>query len=144
MFKIHFPQSAAHSEKVNMIARGEIVLGGFRENFESCLSFWNRDRYEQQWREGVTHFVMSGTNSCLITSINDPTTSTFFVWWLLYPEGQDCVLQNHLLFLDQLPAPFEISKAYEFVPARQSMSEEGEPISEWRVSKLSLENWMTR
>ena len=52
----------------------------------------------------------------------------------MYCEGHDVFLQNHLLFLDQIDGVFDPSQPYAHIPSRETVSEDGEPISEWKIT----------
>ena len=116
------------------LAFGEIRLNDFVENFESPLTFWDAAHYEQQWKDGIARLLKGAQRSCVITSIVDPQNEAdcFGVWWTLYRDGEYVVAHNQLLLTEVL-GRFDPENPYEFIPARASVSPDGEPISEWRV-----------
>lgn len=115
------------------LALGEIALDDLVESFETWLTFWDTDQYENQWREGIHRLLEGAPRSCLITSISDPNCEWFGVWWKLYREGEYVVVQNQLLLSKVPGCNFNSKNPYEFIPDRSSFSEDGVPVSEWRI-----------
>jgi hypothetical protein len=77
-----------------------------------------------------------------ITSITEPAHANFITWWPVYRIGPTVFIQNHLLFLEQLPTNFDVSDPYVHVPERHQFSEEGECVSEWEIPALALERFL--
>jgi hypothetical protein len=61
---------------------GEIALDDYLEHFQSRV-------------------VNRRVNSCLITSLHDPSEIEVITWWVLYPIGRTVYVQDCLLPLDQ-------------------------------------------
>jgi hypothetical protein len=40
-----------------------------------------------------------------MTSMTDPRTSNFLVYWPMYREGEDVYIQNAIIFLDEIAGP---------------------------------------
>lgn len=117
-----------------LVAIGALVLGAQREYFESVLGFWGLDDYKASWTTGLRRLVAGASTSCLATLVIDPPTANFIEVWPLYREGSDVYVQNRLLFLDQLSHEFDPAAPWESVSPRSVVSEDGQRISEWRVS----------
>jgi hypothetical protein len=66
------------------VAIGQIALGTFVEEFEMALTTWNRERYEQQWREGIQRILNGASKSCLITSFWGDKDAFGGEWWRMY------------------------------------------------------------
>ena len=113
---------------------GEIVIGNFRERFETPLDYWAIKDYESQWKEALRRTIEGNGKSCLITSMNDPQTSNFYIWWPIYREDESVFIQNHLFFLEEALEPFDFYNPYKSVRERITINEEGQEISEWMVS----------
>lgn len=141
MFAIEFKSDAApHRQPSEPGSRyGQITLGDFRETFISVQTFWDAARYEVHWREALDRIVRDGRDSCLITSIAGPDKSHILFWWPLYRDGDSVLVQNSILFLDDLPERFNPERPFRSVPVRTTVSEDGDPISEWRVSVADVE-----
>jgi hypothetical protein len=134
-FSIRFlPDSSQDIEHGPIEAAGEIVLGGFRELFLASLSFWTRVQYEAHWREALNRIVTKESPSCLITTMYDPVIANFIWWWPMYREAEEILVQNHLLLLTELKERFDPNNPYRFISEYGNRSEDGEPISEWKVS----------
>ena len=76
------------------VRHGRIQLGGFSELFEAALEYWTTEDYEQQWIAGISRVIEESAASCLITSLTDPLTTNFFMWWPIYVEGETAIFQN--------------------------------------------------
>jgi hypothetical protein len=124
---------------------GSIKIGDFEERFESSLEFWTKPLYECQWSGGVKRIVDGAPSSCLITSITNPRTANFIEWWALYRlSAREVAVQNQLLFLDALQSPFDELNPYLSIGERKTVSENGQSISEWRISVESLRDFLRR
>ncbi len=125
------------------LAVGRITVGtDFSEKFEADLSYWDRSRYEEDWRTNVRRLVEGAERAVLLTSITAPTTANFFFWWPLYRVGEAVHVQNQLLFLDELTAPFDPARSWDFVADRETVNEDGLRISEWQCSLSDLRSWL--
>jgi hypothetical protein len=116
-------------------AYGRITIGEFTELFQSPLTFWKDTDYQTHWLVSLRRLLNGHERSCLITSITDPTVSSYLFWWPCYRVGTQVIFQNQLLFFDKLAEPFRVENPYRFVSNRETFSDEdGLPISEWAVS----------
>ena len=128
---IHFINKTNYGADV---AVGEVALDDFVERFEASLIFWDTDRYESQWRQGIDRLLDGAPKSCLITSILEPKYEHFRTWWVLYRDGQQVLVQNQLLLLDVFGSGFDPDQPYASIRDRVSLSAEGERISEWSIN----------
>jgi hypothetical protein len=129
-------------EQDPMVAIGVIRLGEDRECFESVLGFWGLDDYKAIWAAGLWRLVAGASTSCLATSVTDPSCSNFVEVWPLYREESDVYVQNQLLFLDQLQHELNPIAPWESVSPRSVVDEDGQRISEWRVSINDIEEFL--
>jgi hypothetical protein len=120
------------------LTKGQIRIGDFAELFEASLLYWSVEDYKKQWRQGLSRLLFEQKQSCLITSMYDPSDANFIFWWVLYPEGDTVYIQNHLLFLDQLDTAFSLSKLYDYIYPRETINEDGRKISEWSISTEAI------
>ena len=51
----------------------------------------------------------------------------------MYRVDQKVIIQNGILFFDQLQQPLDIENPHSSVLERETISEEGLPISEWET-----------
>jgi hypothetical protein len=125
-----------------VFALGSLSLGAFLEDFHASLSYWDRDRYLAQWREGLDRLVNGEIRSAVVTSMYDPRIADYIFWWPMYAIGDSIHLQNQILFLNDLGEPFDEAEPYRFVRERETISEDGQPISEWTVSLSDIETFL--
>ena len=123
---------------------GEIRIGEFRERFEVALEFWREADYREQWIQALRSCCIDKKESALITSITSPQTANFVFWWLLYPLSDEVVIQNQILMLDQLQAPFKLECPWEHIPIRNTLTEDGDEVSEWSVAYSDLQDFLQR
>jgi len=62
----------------------------------------------------------------------------------MYRVDDTVFVQNQILFLNQLSAPFDERDPFSFVSERKSVNDEGEPLSEWCVQVEELESFLTQ
>ena len=117
----------------DLVVKGTLMLGDFKEDFYASLSYWDRDRYLLQWKSALERLLDGGVNSAIVTTMYDPSTANFIIWWVMYAVGGEIRVQNQILFLDELERPFDESDLYSFIPEREMQSENGYRISEWVV-----------
>jgi len=129
-------------EEDPLVVNGELKLGDDREYFQSILGFWGVDDYLQSWTEGLQRLLAGASISCLATSVIDPSNANFVEVWPLYREQSDVYVQNRLLFLDQLSHEFDPSEPWNSVDPRSVVNEDGQRISEWRVSLSDVREFL--
>jgi CdiI N-terminal domain len=129
-------------EQDPLVATGELRLGKDHENFQSVLGFWSVDEYQQSWTAGLQRLLAGESTSCLATSVSDPASANFVEVWPLYRRGPDVFVQNSLLFLDQLSHEFDPAAPWQSVAPRSVVDEDGQVISEWRVSVDDIRDFL--
>jgi hypothetical protein len=125
------------------LARGRLVLADFAEVFEASLEPWDRRAYRRHWREAITRIIDGSERSALVTSWHDPASANFIRWWPMYRRGPAVVFHEHLLIIEDLPGGLPID-LFEAVPSYASTTDEGEPISEWRLPVDALADYLGR
>lgn len=113
---------------------GTIQIDDFKESFQADLSYWSKSDYERHWVRAAK-VLQEGSPVFFITSITDPATSNFIRSWACYPIKRELIFQEHILFLEDLKKPFDLDKPHSHVLPYESLTEEGEAISEWRTSR---------
>jgi len=114
--------------------KGQICIGKYKEDFEMALDFWSLDEYRQQLHEGLER-LKDHNQSCLITNF-ETTRTPMIDWWILYKVGSTVYVQNELIAGDCLQTflnrgEFNRETCYDFIEPRQTVTEDGEKISEW-------------
>ncbi|MGW7350327.1 hypothetical protein [Streptomyces sp. NPDC054784] len=97
------------------------------------LSVWCVADYRRHWRRALRRLGGSGESavSCLIFSVAEPESGNFVFCWPLYREGDLVVVQNSVIFLDELNPAFDPDRPWLSVGPRESVDEDGNKISEW-------------
>ncbi|MBV9025015.1 MAG: hypothetical protein JO362_14775 [Streptomycetaceae bacterium] len=131
-FNIKFTGETAEDD--DLVAVGEITLGEDWERFHAPIDYWSTRDYEQSWRIALNRLVDGEEVSCLITSMFEAKYSNFLTIWPLYRIGNQVHVQNELLFPEDLDKPFNASEPWLSVGPRETVSDDGRPISEWVVS----------
>lgn len=121
---------------------GMIMIGSFQERFLVPLDYWTASDYEGHWKQAATRILQSSTSSCMVTSMYDPATANFIIWWPMYRVGDTVFIQNQILFLDSLSSPFNPNDPFSSIPERRTINEDGEEISEWSVLVKDLESFL--
>jgi hypothetical protein len=140
MFAIHFDATGAPD--AGNVAVGTIVLGSYRETFESPLHMWRRGGYERHWALAVRRLVDGAETTALITELYDPVTANFIKWWPAYRFGEEVRFHNQLLFMESLGSPLDPADVYRHVPPYAQTNEDGDRISEWSVPLASLQRFL--
>lgn len=133
-FSISFVEDNSLPERQDDLKLGKLILGDYEEHFESSLSYWSMEDYRNHWEHALHRIVYESNKSCLITAINNPSSSNYLYWWPLYKNGSSVFIQNQILFLKQIKPNFDPNNPYLNVPDRKTINEEGQEISEWELS----------
>jgi hypothetical protein len=119
--------------------KSQITIGDFKESFIMPLDSWTSKEYKRQWQEGLERIKQEDT-SCLITAVRTLEKRPRIELWILYKVGGMIFIQNHLLggkiFKERavnLPA-FDTKTCYLYIPPRETLTDEGEKLSEWSLS----------
>lgn len=124
---------------------GRIVVGDFAETFRADLTFWGPGHYESSWAHALRRLEEADvTTSCLVSSITDPKTANFIICWPLYRVRDEVVVQNSLIFLDELDREFDPESPWLSVRSREVMDEDGNRISEWRTDIAAVREFGRR
>lgn len=149
-FSIHFERllEIKDSSFSETYLSGVICLGEFREEFASSLSYWIRDDYENQWREGIERILSGDLDaSAIVVDIMSPyKTDSTLSWWLMYVEGEFVCFQEHILDFGRLPKGFQRRNLYSYIPSRHETKSDCSELapSEWVLEKRELEEWIVR
>ena len=117
----------------DLLLSGRISIGDFSESFHASLSYWDRDKYISQWRDGLKGLKTDGDKSILVTNMYDPKKANFVFAWVLYLIDGMIHIQNNVVFLDETDQPLDENNLQRYVPPREKYSADGEKISEWVI-----------
>ena len=118
------------------------VFGDHHERWEAPLAFWREPDCEAQWREGVTRIVDGAETSRLVTVMTGPGAGQLAQFWTLYRFGEEVAVHEQL-WLESEQGLLDPAKLYD-VAGRygKSLSKDGTPPSEWRLSLSDLRDWL--
>lgn len=142
MFSISFDQELMPLRRAPKKMAATIILGDFKENFVASGTYWCKEQYLKQWIEAIGLILEGRFQSCLITSMHNPSNANFINWWPMYLMGQEIIFQNQILFLAELPEPFDELNPYKYISPRRTHTEDGEVISEWHISRHDLSDFI--
>jgi hypothetical protein len=121
-----------------LAARGLITFGEFSEEFVAPLTFWTMDDYRRQWREAAGRILNGNERSCFVAAMRvSPHDGAVFLW-PAYRDGEAVHIQHKLLLPEIVKGIFDTSNPYAQISERRTMTEGGEPISEWQVSVADI------
>jgi hypothetical protein len=122
---------------------GRICLDEFEEYFPINITFWSADQYRAQWREALKRICEGADTSCLLTSVDRPDgADTFFDSWFIYRFGAEVVFHNKLLLAEKVGDDFSLDRLCNSAPCYNAISEDGAPISEWRMPLMAVEEFL--
>ncbi|GLW91215.1 hypothetical protein [Actinokineospora globicatena] len=123
---------------------GCITIGESREYFQAPLDYWGLADYRRSWSVALRKLVDGElATSCLLVSVTDPASANFIGSWPLYREGEQVFLQERLIFMDQLDAPFDIDRPWLSIDPRETVNEDGMRISEWTTDIQSIRDFLS-
>jgi hypothetical protein len=117
----------------------------FCETFVMALDYWTVEDYRQQWAEGLER-IKTHDASCLVASAQNPATSPYILWWLLYRVEGEIFIYNHLVVWEDYTElignkPFTPSTCYDFIKPRLIKDDDGETYSEWVIDANTVGNF---
>jgi hypothetical protein len=138
MFLVDFIDDFSCSHRVQNTELGEIVIGEHREFFHASLSYWNRDQYLNQWKEGLEKICTHRACSSVITDMYDPKSSNIAQWWVFRPEQDIVFVRNELVFLEKVDSQLFEQNIYQYIQEKPSAKNKGRKISEWQIKISEL------
>jgi hypothetical protein len=125
---------------------GEIMLGDFTERFYASTTYWLKSNYYKQWEYAVRSIVDGPDNAKagLITCMYDPQNANFIHCWPMFREGDRVHFRNNLLFLEDLPKPFDVDKVASYIGDHATTSDDVTKPSEWVIEISDLKDWLRK
>ena len=120
---------------------GFLEMEGGREYFLSSLYEWSADDYRTQWHDALIKLFNGEERVGLITSYVSPENSSYLNWWILYRCKDDVIIQNQVLFYDQLPSEFSLDKLQSYISPR-IIDGSSQGVSEWFVSIFDVQEFL--
>jgi hypothetical protein len=141
MFDIEFvsdsPEPADNEQPDAMVLRGRTTIGDFTETFLAPLDFWNREDYERQWMEAARRLLDGADRTGFFTEAR-------WRWWTMWLEGDEVIVHEQILVPEALIEPLDPTDPYHQIGVRRAHSEDGEPISEWRLAVSDIREFVER
>ena len=123
-------------------AAGLLVMGESKEGFCSSLYHWSKRQYESQWQRAFDVLLNESPKAALIIEYIRPDAASQLEWWDMYREGETVYLQNQVLFYAQLREPFSLDAPFASLRDRETISADGQPISEWSVALSEIKEFV--
>ncbi|HEX6052951.1 MAG TPA: hypothetical protein VFZ21_26975 [Gemmatimonadaceae bacterium] len=102
-----------------------------------------RAAYERQWLGAARRLVSGADRAMFLVSYSGPQAAFHFAW-PAWRDGDRVRIQNWLVLTEQLPAPFDPEQADLSVRERETVTEDGDPISEWEVRMADVRDFVKR
>lgn len=120
--------------------RGTIIIGDFRESFTASFHFWRPEQYLENWCNSLRLMLNGSARGCFITNMNSDLKGNngYGMSWEFFRVDKDIVFHNRLIMPE---APIEGLASLNpepWVEERETVTEDGFPISEWRVRRENL------
>lgn len=125
-------------------ASGRMILGKTMEDFLSNLALWSKEDYKSHWKRELKALFEGAPKVALIVSFNDPEAAWNMEIWPVYRDGEYAHFQNHFPLYSDLPRDFKIMELSSYIKDRATFTEDGDQISEWRVSMRDIEIFLQR
>jgi len=117
-----------------------IKLGDFSERFVAPIGLWQRVDYERQWIDGARRLIEGKRESAFVAEAGR-------LWWTAWRVGQQVLVQQRLLVDDSMARAWAADLQdlpYNLVGQRDTVSNDGEPLSEWKVTLPDLRAFVSR
>ena len=116
-----------------------------RENFRKANKEKERELESkgesEQGINSLKKLKVDGKAGLFINMVN-PEETDILEWWVFYKENDLVYIQNHFLLFENLNEVFNINNSSKYILERETLSEDGELISEWSVSMQSIEEFI--
>jgi len=121
-----------------------ISANDLQEKIIAPINYWSEVQYQKQWADAIEK-LLSGQRERvgLLTEMYDPDSAPFPVMiWSLYKVGNDICMQNYYQSLQQLSKDFNFDDIYGLIHERETVTEDGGEISEWKIDTKDLESFV--
>lgn len=120
----------------------ELHLGDTIERFATSLEFWSAEDYRVQWLNSIGG-ALEGKQDFLLESLGAPLAKhNFVIVWVMYPAGDMINFQERLL--DLSPDFKEVDDLHGLIGPLETVSEDGQKISTWKVERKHLEAYFRK
>lgn len=142
-FNIAFAEDIRDDDPLIVI--GRIRLGEHQETFDAFVGYWPIERYRESWIAELRRLVGGADIACLLTSVwGGREEANFARAYSLYRFGDSVRVQEDLILFDQLDHDFNPDEPWKSISPYAEVDEDGDRISEWRITVADLEDFLTR
>jgi hypothetical protein len=112
----------------------QIDINDFSERFPAPIGVWDLEQYKQQWRDCIQRVSEGKEKDYLVTGMRDPKSSDFISLFVLYREGENIFIQNQIVFCEGNEVQISTMNILDLVEDRETHTDDGVQISEWKIS----------
>ncbi|WP_338457883.1 hypothetical protein [Pantoea sp. Nvir] len=136
MFGI-FPEDRPVDVEGECVLPASIIIDEFSEVINIPLSYWDIEDYKDSWLKSLEEGLANKKHAALVVSMYEPEDANFIFTWVLYFSGEEVIVQNKVLFLDEYPG-FTVNRINDFIEPHITHNEDGMKISEWSTDLKSV------
>lgn len=125
------PVEAVYDERCHWC---QIDINKFSERFQAPLTVWDVERYKQQWEDAIARILAAEAKNYFVTGLRDPWSSNLISLFALYREGDEVFIQNQIILCEGNEEKIAKMNFLDLVAERETHTEDGEEISEWKIS----------
>ena len=138
MFDISFVTTEPEPQENGWLAlRGRTTLGSHREEFLAALGTWSRADYERHWSDAARRLISDSDSTLFFTS-------AFQFCWTMWRVKEEVFVQERLLIPTTWLEPFDPTDPWRQIGKRHTVSDDGSPISEWRLPFDDIREFLYR
>ncbi len=147
MFRIDFT-THAFIDDGEYHPNAKITLEDYTEYIEIDTTEWSDDIFRAQWKSALTVFFDHKRNNCtLLVSQFTPERGFGLEAWIVFrrSDGNNDGLsvQNKLFFANRLRKYKTLNDFLDRKEKQETITREGEKISEWKVTEKDLRKWLS-
>ncbi|MFG3339618.1 hypothetical protein [Glycomyces sp. NPDC048151] len=133
--------ASTHAADANRYFAGGLHFpNGDVEYFQASLDHWTIQQYTESWRSQLAKIASGEPVAVLLTNVQDPRSANFFRGWTVYNPGDGFLyFQDGLIFVEELPDGWTLDDLSGFAEERETETEEGHRISEWRIDEADID-----
>lgn len=141
MFEITFlhpPESSVSAYET----QGRIVAGELDELFLSPIDYWREGDYVASWVAELTRMIDGSRTAVLLTHADDVGRDTTLRGFVCYRFAQEIRIQEALFETANSQGEYDLNRPCTLALEYQCNSDDGQEISEWRVSIEEIERFL--
>lgn len=144
MFDILLDNAEYIKEMQEHMVPAKIIINSFSEKLYIPISYWNIEDYITSWTVSLEKGILKKKNSVLLTTAYNLEETNFLQSWVLYySSSQEIYIQNQIFFLNDYDG-LNFENINNFVLKRETVTEDGDRISEWKCSVEDIFNFYTK